>query len=422
MRPGAHQGRRELSAVVAGAVDLYDGAARLESRGYGDAVAVRRGYADVFDHALALDRGVPLLTLPHPAGPRGAADEAGGGHAGTWARAVLLLASVLMCLPVLPRTGVTAMFVAASAGWLSAQAASAALYWGLGRRDVARGARLALICLLPMLALGGAAAVVTGWWEIPVWMVAGLAAAYANTVHADLYRSLLLLLAAVICVLAGGTAGRVAAGCLILVFGAWALWRLARESRGGRPPSARGWSLVAWSLLGALGLQGVLLVLLRDATVSFPVIALAGTAAGVLGGPLLDGCVRYLRRLTGGATNWRRVQGRMLATGLVFGAELGVLAAGMSVGVAWVFAGRQVTLVEGAAAFLIGALSAAGGILMRVGTARGSALILVTCALVLWLVQHTLTLAGPWSVAALLGISLLAAVVAAARLARPGWW
>lgn len=409
--------RQELSGLVAGAVDVYDAAARLESGGYGDAVAVRRGYRDVFDHAGALDRGDPLVPLagaPASARPEGRTD--------TWARAALLLATVLLCLPVLPTAGVAAMFVAASAGWLSAQAVSAALYWGLGRRDLPRGARLALTCFVPMLLAGVVAAVVTRWWEVPVWMLAGAGAAHANTVHAHLLRSLTVLAAAVGCVLVPGTAGRVAATVVVVVLGGWALWALARAARTGRPASATGWSLVAWSLLGALALQGVLLVLLRDPHVSFPVIALAGTAAGVLGGPLLDGLVRYLHRLTEGATDWRRAHRHMVVTGLVFGAELGFLAAGFSVGVAWLFAERQVTVVEGATAFLIGALSACSGILMRVGTARGAAVTPALAAGALWLTQATATLAHDASAVALLAIALAASVVAAVRMARPGWW
>lgn len=419
-RRGAHPARRELSLLVEGAVDVFDAAARLESRGYGDAVAVRRGFSDVFDHARALDRGAPAELVDEA---RGATLVIPGeSHAATWARAAMVLASVLMCLPVLPTQGVTSMFVAASAGWLGAQAVSAALYWGLGRRDLAGGARLALTCLVPMLAAGAVTALVTGWWQVPVWMLAGFAAAYANTAHADLRRALVLLALSLGSFVMGGTLGTFAGGSLILGFAGWSLVSMVPLARTGRRPSARGWSLVLWSVLGALALQAVLLVLLHDRHVSFPVIALAGTAAGVLGGPLLDGCVRYLRRLTADATVWRQVRRRMFSTGIVFAVELGALAAGMSVAVAWVFAGRHVTAVEGAAAFLIGALSACSGILMRVGTARGAAVVLGIAAVALLSTQMGLTLADVRATSALLGIAAVAGLVAAARLARPGWW
>lgn len=401
-------------ALVAGSVDVYDAAARLESGGYGDLHARRLGYADVFGYAQSFGPTVPEVVAPYRLMVRDQRQ--------VWARAVLLVAAVLLFLRILPQDTVASMFAAASAGWLAAQVTSAGLYWGLGRLDVSRGARLALTALLPLFALGLAVAIPTGWWEMPLWMVGGFAAAYANTIVAALKLSLAVLAAAVAIFLLPASLGAFPAAALILGLGGWAFTRLVWHARQGGTPSASGWLLVVWSLISALALQAVLLVLLVDDQVGFAVIALAGTASGVLGGPMLEQTVRSVIRLTHSHESWEWVRRRMYVIALTFITLLGALAVVACLLTAWGFQGRPLTSFEWAASFLIGALSACSGILMCVGTARGAALTLVAAALGVVLVALTLNLHTAAGTVAVLIISVVAGLGAAHRLARPGWW
>ncbi|MCA1783997.1 MAG: hypothetical protein ABR551_14495 [Gemmatimonadales bacterium] len=406
-----------VSGMVEGAVDLFDAAARMESRGHGDASAVRLGFADVFAEAYTLD-------LPIPVG-RDVATHPARGYHDAWCRAILLGASALMCLSIIPPHGTASVFVAASAGWLAAQAASAAIYWGRGIRDAGRGARLALASTFPLLIVGTIVAVVTGWWEVPLWVTWGFAAAAAHAVPVSLPRSISTLAAATgasLLTLVPAPLSGVPAVVLVLGFGLWSLTRLVPLARAGRQPSAVGWKLVNWSVFNALALQAALLSVLLASGIEFSIVALAGMTAGIVGEPLLESCGHQVRRTAAALVHWRTVRPLVIGYGLVCVVAVGMSAAGAGIVVAGVMHGRAITLPEAAAAFTIGALSACSGLLMRVGTASGAALNSFASASGMWVVAALWILHPVWYGAAMLGIALAAALFAALHLASPGWW
>lgn len=411
--------------VVSHAVDVYDAAARLESRGYGDVIARHRGYLDVFDMAITLWQ--QRVMAPHAVGSR----LAPGLLRAALGRMLVLFGGVVISLACLPSdTSALTVFITGAVGWICGQAASAGIWRGLGigRQPAAQAAVssapwLLLLSAVASVALGVLAPLLWTLWAISASVLVILRPGRVVVTFTVLGSGLAWLISA-----ADHAAGIVAACLVILCATAGAAIVLKQAgARWQRIPAFA----VAPQLMGALQALGqvvvLAVVLAMNGPDSFVAVAIAGLVAGALSDPILEMAQLAVRRVAATTLPMRVARRVAVALGLV-GILLVILAAVLTaIEVRWLFAPEQELAPIVLAICLVAAVTVGAGVLLRAGTAAG-AMALALAAAIACLAAEVLVVSGVYEeVLGILSILVVLSVICALRLSawhssRPVAW
>ncbi|MGO4958162.1 hypothetical protein ACTQ49_12990 [Luteococcus sp. Sow4_B9] len=414
--------REALPRVVAGAVDVFDAAARLEAQGMGDVVARQAGYASTFDHARALLQGItPPKNSSTPSTFRRSVLSA-------VLRGFVMLIGVLICVLAVPADRPALhTFAAGGAAWFSAQTVSAAIWWGLGQRQEGRGATLALAISVFEVLVGLAFFTIMGSPELATWVMWGSTAAVWLS-RRRLTRSLWLTLAALGIALIGlGLDGpwRVTPAILALGAGyAISAGQLLHAVRTQPNMMIDGWHRVlVMACIQTLAPVTMLWVAAGWVGPEFLVVALGSMVASAASDPLVEIASQAVRRIADRGLSWRTVRRRTAMAGVLVtaGAALGGLGAGLLA--SYLLRGIPPGLPAISITLAVSTFSVGGALLLRTGDARGATwLALVSSGLLALVLASTPNLPG-WL---FIGIDLFSVAVigalAARRLSSPQVW
>lgn len=367
------------ATLIESAVDVYDAAATLESQGYGDAVAKRVGHSDIF--ALAshlLDEGATQTS-------QRSAGRLMRGVLWALARMAVLFSGVVLSLACLhPNSAPSLVFIAGAVGWMSGQAISAGIWYGLGKADRVFAARIAATSAPVVAALALAASLIVNSPAPLLWSVWGIASSVLVIFRSGGKLLVLSLLGAGLtwlCGQASHDAGVVMSSTMIVVaaLAAIAVLRGEKGQLGRLTVKAVGMQLLA--VVQAVGQIVVLAaVLVRVGPTAFVTVAVAGLIAGALSDPILESTHALVRHVVTHPRSWRA--GRRL-TGLlgVAGICLVVLSSlGAATGLHGTLAPSADLIVIELATALVAAVTAGTGLLLRAGSALGAMLLAVAAA------------------------------------------
>lgn len=408
-----------LPTSLSGSVDVFDAAARLEASGHGISTALRAGYTSTFSYAQAL---MPLEVHHERVRPTSDVTIHGG-----WARTVVLISGVAMCLLMLgPGTPPLQLFLAAGATWSVSQVVSAVLWTGIGRGGIAVAARIALSVAAVALLLAAAIGSLLGW-AILGWAAWGVVAAVGNSLFAGRRFAQLCAAGALIPLVlylwdpfvARAVAAGVVAAAVTL-----ALLTIGRLSAQQARIDAGMVKATAQALVQSLALQAGLVGLYLLQPTSFSVIALAGFALAVVLETSLDYVTGLTRSVAARTTSWRRAR-----TGITWIAIAATAAGGLAGGVLCVAVGDilgagQLSGGTYQAAIVLGVLMTASGLLLRCGSAAGAAVVSATGAALMLMGQvlHHSLLEVATSLLVAAGFCVVTALVAARHVAAPRNW
>lgn len=408
-----------IPTELSGSVDVYDVAARLEASGHGISASLKAGYPSTFAHARAL---MPDET--HHERTRLASEfKIHGG----WARTVVLISGVALCLLMLgPQSSPLKLFLAAGATWSISQVISAVLWTGIGRGEVPVSARISLVVAVAALATAGVVGALVGW-AILGWAAWGVVAAVGNSLFAG--RRFAQLCAAgalvpLVLYLWDPAVAVMVASTVVAVAFVWAVRILSRRSVHRAHMDARLMKATALALVQSLSLQAGLVGLYLLHRESFTVIALAGFLLAVILETLLDYVTGLARSVAALTTSWRRAR-RSITWIAIAATAVGGLAGYVLCLVLGVILGVGV-MSNGTyqAALILGVLMTASGLLLRCGSAAGAAVVSATGAALMLLEQvlEPTVLGFTTSVLLVLAFSVTTAVVAARHVAAPRNW
>ena len=422
------------------AVDVWDAAAHLESRGTSRRVATQQGHDSVFSLARTLREAAPAASVALARDTHSHRDSPS--LVAALLRALVMLAGVAVCVTSVPLgTDEVTMFAVAAAGWLAGQAVSSSVWYAWGESSKADGLRTGLVVGGIVLLAAVAWVLARGSLTLLVWVGWGAALPILLTTMNTGLLALATAAVAAFCATAWAAAlgqawapaalapwgGPVALASTVAVVGL-AAWLGLRAVRGrparlvaGTPRAGGGSRQPTGAQLSIL-----LMMFVGVGRGAFGAIALAGLAAGVLSDPLLTLGQAWTRRVVQGSTSW--AAGRFRIGVMAVLVVLVLLA--VSAGVAWwyladpyqIHLNRPTIIV---AAVLIGAVIAATNILLRTGAAVGA----MVFALVAELLMAPASLAGDRDeLVFVLLCAATALVVALAlwqgvqRFARPSTW
>ena len=126
------------------AVDVWDAAAHLESRGTSRRVAAQQGHDSVFSLARTLREAAPAASVALARDTPSPRDSPS--RVAARLRALVMLAGVAVCVTSVPLgTDEVTMFAVAAAGWLAGQAVSSSVWYAWGESSKADGLRTGLV-------------------------------------------------------------------------------------------------------------------------------------------------------------------------------------------------------------------------------------------------------------------------------------
>lgn len=378
LKPGSQAAAPQTSvdhmgAAVQHAVDLYDAAAQLESQGFGDAVARRDGFRDVFEMAGGLMGNTRSRRAKRPAtGVRSMLVAALG-------RMLVLFSGVVISLAVLPPDAAPGeVFVAGAVGWICGQAASAGIWHGLG---TARhlGAGIALTASPILLAMAAVMVLATASWAPLLWALWSISASVLVIMRPGIRVVLFAVLGAWTAWALGQVwhpMGMVFAIAVILVACAVAVRVILAEGGVFARPS---WPMLAAQFMGAVQAAGQIvvlgMVLLMIGPTVFVAVAIGGLVAGALSDPILEAVHAGVRHIASFPLTLRT--GKLLTALLGICGTAGVMAAAVltSIVVRDLFAPEEELLPVVLATCLVAGVTAGTGLLLRAGTALGAMLL-----------------------------------------------
>lgn len=363
-----------MTDLAGSAVDLFDAAARLESRGYGDAAAARLGHPTVFELAeTVLRRARPTRV--------GLETRNSGERAWTvLGRLIVLAGGVLMSLACLPaQASVELLFIAGAAGWVSGQTVASGTWSAMsssGRTAAATAAAFWTVAvLMPALAAG----FVLGSPVPLLWAMWGAASAILLILEQTGRVAGAVALAATVTgvgVVISDRVGLVFAVCSISGALVWAALLLRRIGSRAELPS---WSTVGAAILGAAQslaqVAMLLIVLLLVPLDSFAAVAIAALVVTALTDPVLGAVHAAVRWLVARSTAWvrgRRLAGLLGAWGLLVIVACAALA-GVLIGD--LLAPGQDNWPIVTATALLATLAMGTGMLLRVGATLAAMLL-----------------------------------------------
>ncbi len=426
--------------IAALAVDPWDAAAHFESGGTSLRVANERGFDSVFDLAGAaaagLDRGQLAASraarTPRPPVSLVAAVL----------RTLIMLATVATCVTSLPRDAdEITVFAIAAAGWLSGQAVNSGVWyaWGVGRKPDGLRTGLVTACVVGVLAT--VATVVTGQWDLLIWVGFGVATPLL-VLTANLWLLTLALgLVGAACVvsyfarlgypwappwtssLGAPLAVAATAGAVVLGL-ALTAWKIRRE---GASRQRGALIAIAIALLQTVFQLAILLqIFLGIGAGAFGSVALAGLASGALADPLYTLQQAWTRHVVTRSSSWRLGRMRIGLAAVVVTALI-IAIAGVVVWVALsdpykIYLNEPSVIV---AAMVASAVIAATNVLLRTGSPI-SAMAFAAFAEILVIVTSRFPVdepAGFWALVVVCSVvSLFALVSAGRRFAHPSTW
>lgn len=400
------------------AVDPFDAAARLESAGFGDLSASRRGFSDIF-HQAAEQFRIPSL-------PNSVTTPLPDWVAGMW-RAIAMASGVVVCLCTLSiNSGAVEGFAAGAGCWFVVQVVGAILWWGLGQGKNQDAARIALVALPLFGVVSAVLSLALGDIVVVAWTLWGWSSAVGACLRPGRGFSLSCLAAACFAVVtrfvlapglptAGGLiviAVATVLACRVLLFqGGWGPMTALTVARPVR------W-MAACVVVQLLGIW-LIYISLDHAFIAVAIGAIVGSAANEVVG---DGATYLARRFAATCSSWRTARWMTGGAGLV-----GILVvSGISIAAACWFASWwqiPITFALLTAVPLVTTIGCGVSYSLRFGSATEATLIaaiglgLIAIAV---LARSTGTEPLEWAVGVLL-ISVGFAV-SAARLASPRAW
>lgn len=411
------------TAPAIDAVDVFDLTAHLEARGQGVAAARERGFATQFERAAT-------LLDPGAAAGRAARPRRADVLARVFAslqRVLVLMAGVAVCLAGSPAgTSGGGILVAGIVGWLVGQAVSAAAWDGLARmspRSAAGGVLTVWAVAAPPVVAGCA---LTGAWPVALWAAWAASASALIVLRPGGRVALPVGVAGAACAvtpLVRPEWGVAVAVTVVAGVAAAAVWAVAGLGPV-RTAHGRLARVVGIATVQAAATIGVLMVVLAASAESWRgAIAVGGLVAGAVCDPALEASMLVVATITSRASDWR--SGRRV-TAAVGGAAVVVVALCAAAVTPFLAAGAT-TAAQGtivAAVVAIASLTAASGMLMRVGDGGGAAGLWLGALAVLAAfgaahlaaVDAGLAMAGAAAIVMAVGCAISAAAVG-----RPAW-
>lgn len=422
VRPAAP---KSVEEITADAVDSYDAAARLESQGYGDAVARSLGYVGVFDLAeqLLAGQSAPVPNRNKPKWGQSSLRAAG--------RLLILFSGVAICLSVLPLgASIALMFISGATGWIWTHTTSAGIWQGLAKGDRPLAASIGVTSTIPLMVVAVLISLAVGSPAPFIWGLWGVASSILVIMRPGLKITVIIVLSAAVTLWAGSMnhewgmlVGTVAVAGAMLD----AVWLLIRSS--GRPIWLSRSAMVALGLgmLQAGSQVFVFYILLQMiGPVSFVAVAVAGLIGAAIADPLLDFVQLGAQHVAGRMTSW--TGGRLLigAAGAVSAVVIVALTALIAVAVHASLAPGNPRLPVLLATLLVASVTIGASMFLRAGSSAGAAATGVLAAAAVYIAQQAYVFPVGHLVQALLFLAITAILgavaVTAYRVAQPAYW